>query len=166
MYMLLEAGSADALERLIREKLARKERIMGFGHRVYMRRMDPRAQLLKETLRELVAAKGTGAELLEMCERGEAVMHAEKGLYPNLDYYAAPVYYLLDIPIELYTPTDLLCCPLGWAAGAHRRAACAESALPSARGVHRTSWTSRRGISDGVRSGPAGDCRLRPLRAH
>jgi citrate synthase (EC 2.3.3.1) len=66
--------------------------------------MDPRAQLLKETLRELVAAKGTGAELLEMCERGEAVMHAEKGLYPNLDYYAAPVYYLLDIPIELYTP--------------------------------------------------------------
>lgn len=104
MYMLLEAGSADALERLIREKLARKERIMGFGHRVYMRRMDPRAQLLKETLRELVAAKGTGAELLEMCERGEAVMHAEKGLYPNLDYYAAPVYYLLDIPIELYTP--------------------------------------------------------------
>jgi len=104
MYMLLEAGSADALERLIREKLARKERIMGFGHRVYMRRMDPRAQLLKETLRELVAAKGSGEELLQMCQRGEAVMHAEKGLYPNLDYYAAPVYYLLGIPIELYTP--------------------------------------------------------------
>ncbi|MDW8012437.1 MAG: citrate synthase [Bacteroidota bacterium] len=104
MYMLLEAQSAEQLESLIREKLARKERIMGFGHRVYMRRPDPRAVILKETLRELVAAKGEGRELVEMCQRGEEVMLAEKGLYPNLDYYAAPVYYLLGIPIELYTP--------------------------------------------------------------
>lgn len=104
MFMLLEAKTADGLEALIREKLARKERIMGFGHRVYMRRMDPRAQLLKETLAELVQAKGSGAELVEMCQRGEDIMRSEKGLYPNLDYYAAPVYYLLGIPIELYTP--------------------------------------------------------------
>ncbi len=104
MYMLLEARDAEGMEALIRQKLARKERIMGFGHRVYMRRMDPRAQLLKETLRELVTAQGQGEELLAMCQRGEDVMRAEKGLYPNLDYYAAPVYYLLGIPIELYTP--------------------------------------------------------------
>ncbi len=104
MYMLLEAKTADGLEELIRQKLARKERIMGFGHRVYMRRMDPRAALLKETLRELVAAKGSGEEFVAMCQRGEDVMRTEKGLYPNLDYYAAPVYYLLGIPIELYTP--------------------------------------------------------------
>jgi len=104
MEMLLEAGDEEGLERLIRAKLARKERIMGFGHRVYMRRMDPRAQLLKETLAQLVAAGGTGSELAAMCQRGEDVMRTEKGLYPNLDYYAAPVYYLLGIPIELYTP--------------------------------------------------------------
>jgi citrate synthase len=104
MYMLQEAKTPEGLERLIREKLARKERIMGFGHRVYMHRMDPRAQLLKEVARELVSAKGKGADLLAMCERGEEVMRAEKGLYPNLDYYAAPLYALLDIPIELYTP--------------------------------------------------------------
>ncbi len=104
MEMLLEAQTAEGLEALIRQKLARKERIMGFGHRVYMRRMDPRAAMLKETLRELIGAKGTGSELLAMCQRGEDIMREEKGLYPNLDYYAAPVYYLLGIPIELYTP--------------------------------------------------------------
>lgn len=104
MEMLLEAKTPEGLEELIRQKLARKERIMGFGHRVYMRRMDPRAAMLKETLRQLTEAKGTGSELLTMCQRGEDIMRAEKGLYPNLDYYAAPVYYLLGIPIELYTP--------------------------------------------------------------
>lgn len=103
--MLLEAKTPDGLERLIRERLARKERIMGFGHRVYMRRMDPRAQLLKEVLADLVKAKGTGElDLVALCERGEQLMRAEKNLYPNLDYYAAPVYYALGIPTELYTP--------------------------------------------------------------
>lgn len=97
--MLQEAKTPEGLESLIRARLARKERIMGFGHRVYMRRMDPRAQLLKEVLKDLGAT-----ELLAMCERGEAVMRAEKGLYPNLDYYAAPLYTALGIPQELYTP--------------------------------------------------------------
>ncbi|MCS6965816.1 MAG: citrate synthase [Candidatus Kapabacteria bacterium] len=104
MYMLLEAQTVERLETLLRDKLVRKERIMGFGHRVYMRRIDPRAQLLKATLRELVDAKGSGMEFVEMCQRGEDIMREEKGLYPNLDYYAAPIYYLLGIPIELYTP--------------------------------------------------------------
>jgi len=106
MRMLLEAGDEEELERLIRDKLARKERIMGFGHRVYMRRMDPRAQLLKETLVQLVAERGDpeGEKLVRMCQRGEDVMRAEKGLFLNLDYYAAPVYWVLGIPIDLYTP--------------------------------------------------------------
>lgn len=104
--MLLEAGDEDGLERLIREKLARRERIMGFGHRVYMRRFDPRARLLKETLARLVEERGDaeGRKWLAMCQRGEDVMREEKGLYPNLDYYAAPVYWVLGIPVELYTP--------------------------------------------------------------
>ncbi|MEN3040808.1 MAG: citrate synthase [Bacteroidia bacterium] len=104
MYMLLEAKDVEGLDQLIRKKLAQKERIMGFGHRVYMRRMDPRAQLLKEVLHELIQARREGQILADMCQRGEDIMRTEKGLYPNLDYYAAPVYYLLGIPIELYTP--------------------------------------------------------------
>lgn len=106
MYMLLDAKTKDNIEPLILDKLAKKERIMGFGHRVYMRKMDPRAQLMKEALKQLVDERGRAEEkeLYDMCAIGEAVMHREKGLYPNLDYYAAPVYYLLGIPIELYTP--------------------------------------------------------------
>ena len=106
MQMLLEAGDEDGIERWIQERLARRERIMGFGHRVNMRRMDPRAQLLKEMLSALVAQRGDvdGGRLVRMCERAERLMHTEKGLYPNLDFYAAPVFYVLGIPIELYTP--------------------------------------------------------------
>lgn len=107
MHMLLEAKTAEGVERYIMDRLARKERIMGFGHRVYMRKPDPRALLMKNALRELAQEKPGGRELLAMCERGEHVMHREKGLFPNLDYYAAPVYYLLGIPIELYTPIFL-----------------------------------------------------------
>ncbi|MDR6552684.1 citrate synthase [Paenibacillus qinlingensis] len=106
MHMLLEAGSEDDLEALIRSKLARKERIMGFGHRVYMRKPDPRALLMKEALAKLAPACNQ-QELYDMCVRGEDVMRREKGLHPNLDYYAAPVYYLLGIPIELFTPVFL-----------------------------------------------------------
>ncbi|MFS1512056.1 citrate synthase [Chengkuizengella sp. SCS-71B] len=106
MKMLLEAETKDKIEPLILEKLANKERIMGFGHRVYMRKMDPRALLMKEALLKLVEEKGN-KELYDMCVIGEEVMKREKGLYPNLDYYAAPVYYLLDIPIDLYTPIFL-----------------------------------------------------------
>ncbi len=106
MKMLLEAQSKDRIEPLILEKLRNKERIMGFGHRVYMGKMDPRALLMKQALLKLTEEKGQ-SDLYEMCEIGEAVMLREKGLYPNLDYYAAPVYYLLDIPIDLYTPIFL-----------------------------------------------------------
>ncbi|MDY0407147.1 citrate synthase [Virgibacillus sp. 179-BFC.A HS] len=103
MYMLNEVDSVAAFEELLLKKLQRKEKIMGFGHRVYMRKMDPRALMMKESLKKLCEAKGD-YRLLEMCEAGEEVMRTEKGLYPNLDYYAAPVYWLLGIPIELYTP--------------------------------------------------------------
>ncbi|MBE3595575.1 MAG: citrate synthase [Hydrogenibacillus sp.] len=106
MHMMLEAGTPEGMEALILKKLAAKERIMGFGHRVYMKKMDPRAQLMKETLKTLVSASGDaeGQKWYTLGEVGEAVMRREKGLYPNLDYYAAPVYYVLGIPIELYTP--------------------------------------------------------------
>ncbi|WP_285769208.1 citrate synthase [Peribacillus sp. SI8-4] len=103
MYMLLEAGTVEKFERLLEGKLANKEKIMGFGHRVYMKKMDPRALIMKQALKKLCEAKGD-SRLYEMCEAGEAIMEREKGLYPNLDYYAAPVYYMLGLPISIYTP--------------------------------------------------------------
>jgi citrate synthase len=106
MKMLLEADSEDDVEPLIMGKLARKERIMGFGHRVYMKKPDPRAVLMKEALAPLAEAKNQ-ISLYNMCVIGEEVMKREKGLYPNLDYYAAPVYHLLGIPIDLFTPVFL-----------------------------------------------------------
>lgn len=112
MNMLLEADTPENMEALIMSKLKNKERIMGFGHRVYMKKMDPRAQLMKEALLTLIDEKGN-SELYEMCVIGEEVMRREKGLYPNLDYYAAPVYYLLGIPIDLYTPIFLAARTIG-----------------------------------------------------
>jgi citrate synthase len=106
MKMLLEADSEDDMEPLMMGKLARKERIMGFGHRVYMKKPDPRAVLMKEALLPLAEAKNQ-ISLYNMCVIGEEVMKREKGLYPNLDYYAAPVYHLLGIPIDLFTPVFL-----------------------------------------------------------
>lgn len=103
MHMLLEADSVTAFEELLTKKLRQKEKIMGFGHRVYMKKMDPRALIMKESLKNLCEKKGDYL-LLEMCEAGEELMKREKGLYPNLDYYAAPVYWMLGIPIQLYTP--------------------------------------------------------------
>lgn len=103
MYMLLEAGNVEKFEQLLEEKIANKEKIMGFGHRVYMKKMDPRALIMKQALKQLCNAKGDDL-LYRMCEAGEVVMEREKGLYPNLDYYAAPVYYMLGLPIDIYTP--------------------------------------------------------------
>ncbi|WP_096436905.1 citrate synthase [Alteribacter populi] len=103
MYMLLQVETVEQFEELLERKLFKKERIMGFGHRVYMKKMDPRALMMKEALKQLCEVKGNNL-LYQMCEAGEKVMEREKGLYPNLDYYAAPVYWMLGIPIPLYTP--------------------------------------------------------------
>src|SRR5690625_5037153 len=103
MYTLLEADSIVAYEEILMKKLHRKEKVMGFGHRVYMNKTDPRALIMKQLLKQLCEKKGD-IMLLEMCEAGEKLLHEEKGLYPNLDYYAASVYWMLGIPIKLYTP--------------------------------------------------------------
>lgn len=103
MYMLEQAGTPEYMEALLHKKLAHKERIMGFGHRVYMNKPDPRAVMVKSLLEEMVDDPH-GQNLLAMCEIGERVMREEKGLYPNLDYYAAPVFHLLGVPTPLFTP--------------------------------------------------------------
>lgn len=103
MYMLKDAKTVEDFEQIIQQKLDNKEKVMGFGHRVYMKKMDPRAEIMKQSLQQLCELDHDYT-LLEMCEAGERIVKREKNLYPNLDYYAAPVYYKLGIPIELYTP--------------------------------------------------------------
>jgi citrate synthase len=101
---ILEAGGSARAEQYVLDRLRRGERIMGFGHRVYMRRPDPRAVLLREALPGLAGRRPEGEELLRIYGVVETVMRREKGLYPNADYPVGLVYSLLGIPIELYTP--------------------------------------------------------------
>jgi citrate synthase len=104
---ILEAGGSARAEQYVLDRLRRGERIMGFGHRVYMRRPDPRAVLLREALPGLAGRRPEGEELLRIYGVVETVMRREKGLYPNADYPVGLVYSLLGIPIELYTPIFL-----------------------------------------------------------
>jgi citrate synthase len=117
MKMLLELGetaSGDRIDSFIRGKLARKEKISGFGHRVY-RTEDPRATHLRQMSRELGTRAGSTA-WFDMSQRIEALVKAEKKLNPNVDFYSASMYYTLGIPIDLYTPIFAVSRISGWTA--------------------------------------------------
>jgi citrate synthase len=117
MRLLLEAGRGAAAERaeeLVRAKLARKEKIPGFGHRVY-RTADPRATHLRQMSRD-VGLRAGQPEWFEMSQRIEALVKAEKKLYPNVDFYSASTYYALGIPIDLFTPIFAVSRIAGWTA--------------------------------------------------
>jgi citrate synthase len=117
MKMLLELGetaSGDRIDTFIKGKLARKEKISGFGHRVY-RTEDPRATHLRQMSRELGARAGSTA-WFDMSQRIEALVKSEKKLNPNVDFYSASTYYTLGIPIDLYTPIFAVSRMSGWTA--------------------------------------------------
>lgn len=114
MEVLREVGGAHHAERWIRDALAAKRRIMGFGHRVY-KTGDPRAAYLKTLCGEL--ARQTGHEELErMAETIETVVRQEKGLPPNLDWPSARLYHYLGLDVELYTPLFVVSRVAGWCA--------------------------------------------------
>jgi citrate synthase len=117
MKMLLELGqtaSGDRVDDVIRGKLARKEKIPGFGHRVY-KTEDPRATHLRQMSRELGKRSGNTA-WFDMSQRIEALVKGEKKLNPNVDFYSASTYYALGIPIDLYTPIFAVSRISGWTA--------------------------------------------------
>ena len=114
MTMLRQIPDADAGEAWIMERLARKEKVMGFGHRIY-RTGDSRVPVMRELARDL--GRRTGHETwVEICERLEAVMQREKNLYANVDLYAAPVLQMLGIPWQLNTPVFACSRVAGWCA--------------------------------------------------
>lgn len=114
MRMLLQVGTEEAAEQWIRDALARKDRIMGFGHRVY-KTDDPRAVELKEMSRELGERTGQ-PQWFRMSDRIQKIMLQEKGLYANVDFYSASAYYAMGIPIDLYTPLFAASRISGWSA--------------------------------------------------
>lgn len=116
MYMLQEIGSPAKAEAWIRDALANKKKIMGFGHREY-KKGDSRAMYLTKVAKEIGVRKGntTWGEIADILER---VMLEEKGLFPNVDFPAAYAYFLLGIPIDLYTPIFVVARTTGWTAHA------------------------------------------------
>ena len=115
MEMLLEIDR-DQLDTgdWVRERLANKERIMGMGHRVY-KTVDPRATILSSLLEGLSEEKGE-MKWFEMSNEIRQIVMDEKGLNANVDFYSASVYYLLGIPIDLFTPIFALSRVTGWTA--------------------------------------------------
>jgi len=117
MRLLLEIGKDAPLEKaeeLVRAKLARKEKIPGFGHRVYHTE-DPRATHLRGMSRDLGQRAGQ-PQWFEISQRIEALVKGEKKLNPNVDFYSASTYHVLGIPIDLFTPIFAVSRISGWTA--------------------------------------------------
>jgi citrate synthase len=116
MAMLLEIGTPENAEAWIRDALATKKKIMGFGHREY-KKGDSRANYLTKVAKDLGVKYGNTkwGEIADILER---VMRDEKNIFPNVDFPAAYAYYLLGIPIDLYTPIFVVARVSGWSAHA------------------------------------------------
>lgn len=119
MKMLNAIPSVAACEAFIQDKLAKKDKIPGFGHRIY-KAYDPRATHLKVLAKQLAADTGN-MELYEKSTAIEAVMNREKaakGIYPNVDFYSATTYHCIGLPLDLFTPMFVIGRVGGWSAHA------------------------------------------------
>jgi 2-methylcitrate synthase/citrate synthase II len=114
LEVLNEVGRAENAEPWIRNALAKKRRIMGFGHRVY-KTGDPRAKFLKPLCAEL-AAETDNINMEDVAEIIESIVWQEKQLPPNLDWPSARLYYYLDLAVDLYTPLFVVSRVTGWSA--------------------------------------------------
>ena len=114
MKMLLEIGTPERAEEWLRDALAKKKKIMGMGHRVY-KTEDPRSVWLRRFSKEMGEAKGE-TRWFEILERLRELVFREKGLYPNVDFYSGSAYYLMGIPLELFTPIFAVSRISGWTA--------------------------------------------------
>ncbi len=120
LKMMREIGSADNTEKYIDEALAGKERIMGFGHRVY-KTYDPRARIIKENLEELQnSANEEVKTLTAIALAAEKIMVERLGkthnIWPNVDFFSGPIYTELGIEPELFTPLFAAARMPGWCA--------------------------------------------------
>jgi citrate synthase len=112
MKMLLEIGDVDKVDAWVDNALAEKRKIMGIGHAVY-KTEDPRATWLRKFSRQLGEKYGN-LKWFEMSQRIEQLMNEKKGMYPNVDFYSASAYYLMNIPLDQYTPIFAVSRISGW----------------------------------------------------
>jgi citrate synthase len=109
-----QLGGKEKARDYIIEKLRNKEKVMGFGHRVY-KTEDPRATVLRRLAKELAERTGDPSNYEISLELEKGVME-EKGIYPNVDFFAASVYGYLQIPTDLFTPVFACSRVSGWTA--------------------------------------------------
>ena len=112
IHMLQKIGSLEKVDGWVKEQMAQKKKIMGIGHRVY-KVLDPRAPHLKRMAEKLTAELGD-TKWIQMSERIAQIMHQEKGLNANVDFYSATVYYSLGLPTDLFTPIFAVARTAGW----------------------------------------------------
>ncbi len=114
MELIEQYHSAEDARKGLLEKLARKDKVMGFGHAVYSV-SDPRNTVIKQWSQKLAQDVGN-MKLYEISEAIEKVMWDEKKLFPNLDFYSASAYHFMGIPTLLFTPIFVMSRITGWAA--------------------------------------------------
>jgi len=117
MKMLQEIGTPDHVDHYMEQLRANKQKVMGFGHRVYKAK-DPRAVIL-ERMSEELGRRANDTKWFEMTRRVEEIFQpqvAEKGIYPNVDFYSASAYHVMGIPSDLFTPIFACSRVVGWTA--------------------------------------------------
>jgi len=114
MRTLEEIGQPDNADAFTRRALAEKRRLMGFGHRVY-KAGDPRAKILR-TLAAKACRNSSEAVWYETAIKLHAAVNREKGLIPNVDFYSAPLFKALGIPVDLFVPVIAVSRIAGWTA--------------------------------------------------
>ena len=112
MKMLLEIGEVENTERYVKDALAAKRKLMGFGHAVY-KTEDPRATNFRRFSKELAERSGN-PKWYEMSLKVEETIKREKGLFPNVDFFSASTFYMMGIPLDLYTPIFAVSRISGW----------------------------------------------------
>jgi 2-methylcitrate synthase len=115
MRFLSGLQSIEQADREVHQKLAKKEPIMGFGHRVY-KKGDPRNKILKFWSKKLSEKVFGNKKLHDIACRVEEKMKETKNLQPNLDFFTSVIYYQCGIPVSLYTPIFAMARIAGWSA--------------------------------------------------
>ncbi|MFZ5802520.1 MAG: citrate/2-methylcitrate synthase [Candidatus Omnitrophota bacterium] len=114
MEMFLEIGDVSKVEPYVEALLAAKKKVMGFGHRIY-KKVDPRSDIFREIAKSLCEKTGNG-KWYEMAERMEKYVMEKKGIPCNVDFYSAPVLYVLGFPVDFFTTVFAASRVAGWTA--------------------------------------------------